>query len=127
MSEHHPEDKCQKCGNRNVVWFADPAMWNKYHGDWSILCPQCFAEACESSGAHVTGWLFTPEDVPLVEQTLRERDDAEAAISKAYELVTGRQAEWSNLFGYEQALEEISEALTPPPSKSETVTQNNPP
>jgi hypothetical protein len=41
------------------------------------------------------------------DQLIGERDDAEEAISQAYFLIKGESPEWSNLFGYEQALEEI--------------------
>jgi hypothetical protein len=44
------------------------------------------------------------------EQIIKERDDAQEAISHAYYLVTGRSPEWSNLFGYKEALEEIEDA-----------------
>lgn len=41
-----------------------------------------------------------------------QRDDAEEALSQAYYLVMGRSAEWSNLFGYAEAIEEIDDAQT---------------
>lgn len=44
-------------------------------------------------------------------QTIAERDDAEDALGDAYVFVTGRAAEWSNLFGYEEATNEIAEAV----------------
>jgi hypothetical protein len=44
------------------------------------------------------------------EQVVSERDAAEEAMSQAYYLVTGKSPEWSNLFGYSQALEEIKDA-----------------
>lgn len=45
-------------------------------------------------------------------QTLDERDSAEEAISHAYFLVHGKSPQWSNLFGHEQALEEIKDGLS---------------
>lgn len=39
-----------------------------------------------------------------------ERDAAEQALSQAYYLITGKSPEWSNLFGYAEALQEIDEA-----------------
>jgi hypothetical protein len=39
-----------------------------------------------------------------------QRDEAENALSQAYFLVTGNSPEWSNNFGYEQALEDIKDA-----------------
>jgi hypothetical protein len=43
--------------------------------------------------------------------TIDERDAAAEAMSQAYYLVIGRSAEWSNLFGYEQANEDIGDAV----------------
>lgn len=43
-------------------------------------------------------------------QLVDERDFAEEVISQAYFLITGRSPEWSNLFGYPQALDEIDDA-----------------
>jgi hypothetical protein len=45
-----------------------------------------------------------------IKQLILERDDAEQALSQAYYLVTGRSPEWSNLFGHDQALEDIKDA-----------------
>lgn len=47
-----------------------------------------------------------------IEQLIGERDDAQEAMSQAYYLVTGRSPEWSNKFGYEQALEDIADAMS---------------
>lgn len=46
-------------------------------------------------------------------QTISERDAAEAALSDAYRAVCGREPEWSNLFGYEDAVEDMRLATTP--------------
>ena len=43
-------------------------------------------------------------------QTIDERDRAEEALSQAYYLVIGHSPEWSNLFGHEEAVEEIDDA-----------------
>lgn len=43
-------------------------------------------------------------------QTINERDVAEEAFSQAYYLITGKSPEWSNLFGYDRALEDIDDA-----------------
>jgi hypothetical protein len=52
-----------------------------------------------------------PTDDKLWDQTLRERDEAEEALGAMYALVTGRAAEWSNAWGYADALEEAAQAL----------------
>lgn len=43
-------------------------------------------------------------------QLIQDRDDAEEAMSQAYFIVTGKSPEWSNCFGYRDALEEITDA-----------------
>ena len=45
-------------------------------------------------------------------QVIDQRDKAEESLSQAYYLITGRSPEWSNLFGHEEALEEIDDAQT---------------
>lgn len=44
-------------------------------------------------------------------QLIDERDAAEQALSQAFYLTTGRSPEWSNLFGHDEALQEIKDAL----------------
>src|SRR3546814_4110817 len=44
-------------------------------------------------------------------RTIDERDAAEKALSDAYAIVTGRPPEWSNHFGYKDALDEMADAL----------------
>lgn len=43
-------------------------------------------------------------------RTIDERDEAQEAISNIYHILTGKSAEWSNEFGFEQAAEELSAA-----------------
>lgn len=45
-----------------------------------------------------------------IHQKKEHRSSAEEALSHAYYLITGRSPQWSNLFGYEQALEDINDA-----------------
>jgi prophage DNA circulation protein len=42
-------------------------------------------------------------------QTIDERDAAEDALSQAYYLIKGASPQWSNLFGYQQALEDVDD------------------
>lgn len=44
-------------------------------------------------------------------ETIDARDQAEECVSQMYYLVTGNSPQWSNVFGYEQALEDVSDAL----------------
>lgn len=43
-------------------------------------------------------------------QTIDERDAAEETLSQAYYLITGRSPQWSNMFGYQEALQDIDDA-----------------
>ena len=45
-----------------------------------------------------------------MEQLIDERDKAEEFGSHLYYLITGRSPEWSNLFGYDQATEDVDDA-----------------
>lgn len=42
LQASHPEDTCERCEGINVPWFAPNELWNRFHGDYSILCPTCF-------------------------------------------------------------------------------------
>lgn len=44
-------------------------------------------------------------------QVIEERDRAEDMVGKMYSAVTGKAPEWSNLFGYEDALLEVESVL----------------
>lgn len=66
----HPEDKCQKCGGRNISWFVRNETWNAVAGsEGGILCPICFAAAYadkfpnegHSWQLHQVDWLGLPE------------------------------------------------------------------
>lgn len=39
---------------------------------------------------------------------IQERDEAEIALSDMYEAATGRRPEWSNWFGFTEAIEEVA-------------------
>ena len=43
-------------------------------------------------------------------QTVDERDAAEETLSQAYYLITGNSPHWSNLFGHQEALQDIDDA-----------------
>jgi hypothetical protein len=45
-------------------------------------------------------------------RTIDQRDAAEECLSQMYYLVTGNSPEWSNLFGHEQALEDVGDAVS---------------
>lgn len=52
------------------------------------------------------------QDSEMAMQTLRERDDAEQALSQAYYLVVGRSPEWSSTWHHQECLDEIKDACT---------------
>lgn len=50
----HPEDICQQCGGKNVVWSADNDLWNELMGGPNgIVCPQCFEKVAEEKGVSI--------------------------------------------------------------------------
>lgn len=57
-------------------------------------------------------------------QLILERDLAEEAVSKAYEIVTGKVPQWSVEFGHREALEEIRETMK---ALTQTVVVNEKP
>lgn len=60
----HPEDICEDCNGRNVVWFAPSELWNKVVRKPDIadpmLCPRCFILRAENIGIQYT-WEVKPE------------------------------------------------------------------
>lgn len=53
-ADAHPEDYCQQCGGKNIVWSADNDLWNKVIGSPNgIICPQCFEKKAEESAVSV--------------------------------------------------------------------------
>lgn len=55
-TDDDPEDRCDRCGGRNITWYADSALWNRVAGEWSILCPICFAELAAEMNIIPTTW-----------------------------------------------------------------------
>lgn len=54
-ADAHPEDRCQQCGNKNIVWSADNDLWNKVMGSPNgIICPQCFEKIAKEKGVSIT-------------------------------------------------------------------------
>jgi hypothetical protein len=61
----HPEDYCQRCLNRNFVWFVDSDRFNAAaealgFRSTSILCPACFVEGHEKATGLVVLWKLIP-------------------------------------------------------------------
>lgn len=46
-----------------------------------------------------------------LDQAIRERDLSEECLSQMFYVVTGRSPEWSNRFGYPQALEDVGDVM----------------
>ena len=61
----------------------------------------CCCTICKPLHRPLSEW----DETRLIDQ----RDAAEAALSETYLIVTGRQPEWSNRFGYRDAVREIRE------------------
>ncbi len=63
--EAHPEDRCKRCGGKNITWFAPNSLWNRAvraHNEPEIVCPICFVELAEAAGIKPASWQVTPED-----------------------------------------------------------------
>jgi hypothetical protein len=60
-TDDHPEHRCERCGGRNTIWYADSDVWNRISGDWSILCPICFCELGAEAGTAPTAWRLSIE------------------------------------------------------------------
>ena len=61
----HPEDYCEQCGRKNIVWFAPNDLWNKHIRTGTtkpdpMLCPMCFIEILESKGYSPPVWEISP-------------------------------------------------------------------
>lgn len=88
------------------------------HRDGYYKCSMCYPDWRALIDAHVEAHNETRGklaaatiDVAALEKAVDERDSAEEAMSQAYYVVTGKSPEWSNLFGYEQANEEIADVV----------------
>lgn len=54
FEQSHPEDYCQQCGGKNVVWSADNDLWNELiNNREGIICPQCFQKLADAKGVSV--------------------------------------------------------------------------
>lgn len=56
----HPEDRCGRCGGRNVVWNVDSDRYNTAVNRSEIVCPTCFVIAHEAATGMSTVWQLTP-------------------------------------------------------------------
>ncbi len=62
-TDDHPEHRCDRCGGRNVrSWYADSDVWNQVAGEYSILCPICFAELAKLAGMRNLTWRLSIRD-----------------------------------------------------------------
>lgn len=63
----HPEETCQRCGNRNVrAWYAESELWNSVTEgaglDRNVIwCPQCFTEEYEHQHDLPPSWRLELE------------------------------------------------------------------
>lgn len=58
----HPEDFCDECGGRNIVWSAPNDVWNQVTGHPAglILCPVCFVRRADAAGFRDC-WTLVPD------------------------------------------------------------------
>lgn len=71
----HPENRCGKCGGRNICWFVESSVWNSIAERHEILCPICFVRRVEADGKPHGAW-------ELIEQT-ENRLDLQAKLAAA--------------------------------------------
>lgn len=64
-------------------------------------------ESFDRKHGRINPAAFTRPEEKAILQLIDEREEAAEAMSQAYYLVIGKSPEWSNVFGYKQALEEI--------------------
>lgn len=62
----HPENCCERCGGRNVVWYADNDLWDEVIARNptcidGVLCPICFIEVAEEQGCQPTSWRLSAD------------------------------------------------------------------
>lgn len=60
-NDEHPENRCERCGGRNICWFTASEIWNAHSDGANILCPICFVAAAESAGISHSAWQLIPE------------------------------------------------------------------
>lgn len=54
IPQDHPEYKCQECGERNTIWYAENELFNKVNGSpYGIICPNCFLDKSEKLGMNL--------------------------------------------------------------------------
>lgn len=83
----HPEDTCQRCGQRNVyAWSAPNREWNiamrapdgrEASEQFGIVCPQCFTEIHAEVTGRTTVWHLVPDEKPPA--------SAEAAVRAVFD------------------------------------------
>lgn len=110
----HPDAQCVQWGGRSSVAilcnFEDGTGGTPIgYGDTQAIA---WADAASKLAPPVVEREEAAEDKHEREmlEVIDQRDRAEEALSQAYFLITGRSPEWSNLFGYDEALEEIDDA-----------------
>jgi hypothetical protein len=88
----HPEKYCHRCGQLNINWYADSAIWNEVHGgSGPIWCPVCFVRAYEQTTGRRVSWRLAPVEksdqlghLIRSEAAMRhERDAARAELATA--------------------------------------------
>lgn len=66
LEEHHPEDRCQRCGGRNVPsWFVASDRFNASMealglDRGAIVCPACFVLGHEKATGLTCSWELQP-------------------------------------------------------------------
>lgn len=93
-TDGHPEDYCHRCGGRNIGWYADSDLWNRFDPPESIICPICFVIEAEAKGVTTPAWRVAPEDISDEKQRLfvrlHEQRDRLAELEQKNARLSGR-------------------------------------
>lgn len=92
-----------------IIFYADPTM-DKYaaHPDGHYVR---LSRPVEPKAQVESASVEETEEEREMLKLIDERDAAEDAVGDIYAAVTGNQAEWSNLFGYSEAINEVHEVM----------------
>lgn len=110
--EPSPEDNVRSAFERWATAELDDGLNCYAEGQYVYESVRCAWAAWQAARADAGTPEPEREQRPgQIDQLITERDEAEEAMSQAYLLVTGHPAEWSNNFGYGDAVEDIQQAL----------------
>lgn len=85
-----------------------------WHRKWPALPafePVCVGDPHETYIREVTVLEREAKEYRAIDQLIGERDSAQSALNEVYSAIMGNAPEWSNLYGYREAISDITDAL----------------